>query len=164
MPIRTRKPEDMAGCVTLLRTVHEVSGYPSAWPDDPGRWLTPASLAGGWVAEADGLITGHVALVQGVRAECLLRVTGRDADQLGGIARLFVSPAVRRQGTARALLEVVTSAAWERGLQPVLDVVADGHAAIALYERSGWKLAGTAAATWTKPDGVSPMVRYYVGP
>ena len=164
MPIRTRKPDDMAGCVTLLRAVHEASGYPSRWPDDPARWLTPARLVGAWVAEADGRITGHVALVQGVRAQCLLEVTGRAPDELGGISRLFVSPAARRQGAARALLGVATARAAERGLQPVLDVVADGHAAIALYERSGWKLAGTQAATWTNADGVAPLVRYYVGP
>jgi GNAT superfamily N-acetyltransferase len=164
MAIRTRKPDHMAGCVTLLRTVHDVSGYPSRWPDDPGRWLTPARLAGAWVAEAGGRITGHVALVQGVRAQCLLEATGRVPDELGAISRLFVSPAARRQGTARALLEVATAQAAERGLQPVLDVVADGHAAIALYERSGWKLAGTQAATWTNADGVFPLVHYYVGP
>lgn len=164
MAIRIRKPGDMAGCLTLLRTVHEVSGYPSRWPDDPGRWLTPARLVSAWVAEADGRITGHVALVQGVRVQCLLEATGRPPDELGSISRLFVSPAARRQGTARALLEVATAHAADRRLQPVLDVVADGRAAIALYERSGWKLAGTQTATWTNADGLSPLVRYYVGP
>jgi GNAT superfamily N-acetyltransferase len=164
MAIRTRKPGDMAGCVTLLRAVHEVSGYPSRWPEDPARWLTPARLMAAWVADAGGLTNGHVALVRGVRAQCLLRVTGRSADQLGGITRLFVGPAARRQGTARGLLEVATAHAREHGLQPVLDVVADGHAAIALYERAGWKLAGTESATWTNAAGVSPVVRYYVGP
>ena len=140
MPIRARKPGDMPGCVTLLRTVHEVSGYPSVWPQDPAGWLAPASLTAAWVAETGGLISGHVALVQGAPAQCLLRATGRDPDQLGRIVRLFVDPAARRQG------------------------LADGHAAIALYERTGWKLAGTQPATWTTPDGVSPMMRYYVGP
>jgi GNAT superfamily N-acetyltransferase len=164
MAIRTRKPGDMAGCVTLLRAVHEVSGYPSRWPDDPARWLTPARLVAAWVADAGGLINGHVALVRGVQAQCLLQVTGRVPDQLGGITRLFVGPAARRQGTARALLEVAAAQAREHGWQPVLDVVADGHAAIALYERAGWKLAGTEAATWTNADGVAPVVRYYVGP
>jgi ribosomal-protein-alanine N-acetyltransferase len=46
----------------------------------------------------------------------------------------------------------------------VLDVVDDSLPAIALYERSGWKLAGTQTATWTTPAGVSPTLRCYVGP
>jgi GNAT superfamily N-acetyltransferase len=154
----------MAGCVGLLRTVHEASGYPSVWPPDPAGWLAPASMMAAWVAETGGLIAGHVALVQGAPAHCLLRFTGRDPDQLGRIVRLFVDPAARRQGLARGLLEAATALAREHGLQPVLNVMADGHAAIALYERSGWKLAGTQLATWTTPDGVAPLMRYYVGP
>jgi GNAT superfamily N-acetyltransferase len=154
----------MTGCVALLRTVHETSGYPSRWPEDPARWLTPARLVAAWVAEADGLITGHIILVRGFRADCLLRATGRDADDLGGISRLFVGPAARRQGTARGLLDAATAQAAKRGLQPVLDVVDDGYAAIALYERAGWKQVGTEPATWTNAAAVHPMVHYYVGP
>jgi GNAT superfamily N-acetyltransferase len=164
MTIRAREKGDVTGCVAALRQVHQVSGYPSGWPQDPGGWLTPARQVAAWVAEHDGLITGHVALVRGVRAECLLRATGRTADQLAGIVRLFVAPAARRQGLARTLLETATADARSRGLQPVLDVVADSRPAIALYERSGWKLAGTQAATWTTPAGVKPLLRYYVGP
>jgi GNAT superfamily N-acetyltransferase len=164
MPIRVREKEDVTDCVALLRQVHQVTGYPSGWPEDPGGWLTPAGLVAAWVAEHDGLIVGHVALVRGARAQCLLQATGGGPDQLGGIARLFVDPAATRQGVARALLEAATAEAWARGLQPVLDVVDDSRPAIALYERSGWKLAGTQTATWTTPAGVSPMLRYYVGP
>ncbi len=164
MPIRAREQEDLTGCVAVLRQVHQVSGYPSTWPSDPGGWLTPAGLAAVWVAEHDGLIVGHVALVRGVRYEVLLRVTGRSPDELGGISRLFVAPSARRLGLARLLLEAASGHARELGLQPVLDVVDDSHAAIALYERSGWKLAGTQTATWTTPAGVSPMLRCYVGP
>ena len=50
------------------------------------------------------------------------------------------------------------------GLQPVLEVVADSHPAIALYERSGWQLAGTQPATWANPDGTTPVLRGYVRP
>jgi GNAT superfamily N-acetyltransferase len=162
--IRAREPEDLDGCAGILRRVHEITGYPSGWPRDPGRWLTPAGQVAAWVAEDDGQLAGHVALVQGVRNKCLLQATGRDARELGGIARLFVDPAVRRQGLARALLEAATSAARARGLQPVLDVVADSQPAIALYERSGWELVGTQTATWVTPAGISPTLRCYVGP
>ena len=164
MPIRARVAEDLAGCFAMLRQVHEHSGYPSTWPADPGGWLTPADLVVAWVAEEGGLIAGHVVLVRGIRYECLLEATGRDPDELGGIARLFVAPAARRRGLARSLLEAAVASAKERGLRPVLDVVDDSRAAVAVYERSGWKLVGTQTATWTTPTGVSPTLRCYVGP
>src|ERR1019366_4153622 len=81
-----------------------------------------------------------------------------------GIARLFVDPAARRQGLARALLDAAAGHARTRGLQPVLDVVAGSEPAIALYERSGWELAGTETATWVTPAGSSPTLRCYIGP
>jgi ribosomal-protein-alanine N-acetyltransferase len=164
MLLRTREPEDLDGCVAMLRLVHEISGYPSNWPHDPGRWLTPAGQVAAVVAEDDGQLVGHVGLVQGVRTPCLLRVTGRDPTELGGITRLFVNPAAQRQGLARALLDAAAAEAAARGLQPVLDVVDDSKPAIALYERSGWELAGTATATWVTPDGVTPTLRCYIGP
>jgi GNAT superfamily N-acetyltransferase len=164
MLLRTREPGDLDRCVAMLRRVHEISGYPSGWPQDPGRWLTPARQVAAWVAEDNGMLAGHVALVRGVRTPCLLRATGRDADGLGGVSRLFVDPAARRKGLAGALLDAAAGHARACGLQPVLDVVADSGAAITLYERSGWELAGTETATWITPAGVSPTLRCYVGP
>jgi len=164
MSIRIREPAELAGCVAVLRRVHEASGYPSRWPDDPGGWLTPRSLVAAWVAEHDGLIAGHVALVRGVRLECLLRATGLPPGELGGITRLYVDPGARRRGLARALLEAATDSAAAHGLQPVLEVVADSLPAIALYERAGWQLAGTQPATWANPDGTTPVPRGYVRP
>ncbi len=164
MLLRTREPGDLEGCVAMLRRVHEVSGYPSNWPHDPGRWLTPAGQVTALVAEDNDQLAGHVGLVQGVRTPCLLRVTGPDAKQLGGITRLFVNPAARRQGVGRALLDAAAAEARARGLRPVLDVVEDDKPAIALYEWSDWELAGTATATWVTLDGVTPTLRCYVGP
>jgi hypothetical protein len=42
--------------------------------------------------------------------------------------------------------------------------VAGSEPAIALYERSGWELAGTETATWVTPAGSSPTLRCYIGP
>jgi GNAT superfamily N-acetyltransferase len=162
MLIRARQPEDLDGCVAVLRRVYATTGYPSGWPRDPARWLSPADQVAAWVAEDDGLLAGHIALVQGVRTECLLRAAGRDASELGGIARLFVDPAAMRRGLARALLAAAVGHARARGLQPVLDVVDDDEAAIALYEASGWKLAGITTATWVTPAGIAPTLRCYV--
>jgi GNAT superfamily N-acetyltransferase len=162
--VRPREPDDLDGCVAVLRRVHETSGYPSGWPRDPGRWLTPAGQVAAWVAEDDGRLAGHIGLVQGVRTLCLLQATGRDPGELGGVVRLFVDPRAARKGLARALLQTAAAGAWARGLQPVLDVVAGSEPAIALYERSGWELAGTEKATWVTPAGVVPTLRCYVGP
>jgi GNAT superfamily N-acetyltransferase len=164
MPIRPRQPEDLDGCVAVLRRVYEMTGYPSGWPQDPARWLTPAGQVAAWVAEDDGLLAGHIGLVQGVPIPCLLEANGRDASELGGIVRLFVDPGSMRKGLARALLAAAASHARARGLQPVLDVVADDEGAVALYEGSGWKLAGTNMATWVTSAGVSPTLRCYVAP
>ncbi len=162
MPIRPRVPEDLPGCVAVLRRVHEESGYPASWPRDPAGWLTPAGLEAAWVAVHGDSIVGHATLVRGITASCLLDATGRDANELGGVARLYVDPAARRAGRARELLEAATGYAVAHGLQPVLDVVDDGLAAIALYEGAGWQLVGTELATWVTPAGVRPKVRWYV--
>jgi GNAT superfamily N-acetyltransferase len=164
MPVRIRQPRDLLACVAVLRRVHAASGYPSRWPDDPVRWITPRNLVTAWVAEHDGEIAGHVALVRGTRMECLLRATGLPAEALGGIARLYVDPAFRRLGLARSLLDTAADAAVAFGLQPVLDVVADAGPAIALYEQAGWQLAGIQPAPWTEPDGTVPVLRCYLRP
>jgi GNAT superfamily N-acetyltransferase len=164
MPIRPRAPEDMPECVAVLRRVHEMNGYPSRWPRDPAGWLTPTGLEAAWVAVDDDSIVGQAVLVRGVNTSCLMRATGRDASELGLVARLYVDPAARRAGRARALLETATSYAVAHGLQPVLDVVDDSQAAIALYEGAGWQLAGKEMATWTTPAGIRPKVRWYVWP
>jgi GNAT superfamily N-acetyltransferase len=154
----------MPECVAILRRVHEENAYPARWPQDPAGWITPAGLEAAWVAVHDDSIVGHVALVRGMNASCLLHATGRDASELGGIVRLFVDPSARRVGCARELLEAATSYAVAQGLQPVLDVVDDGLAAIALYEGAGWQLVGTELATWVTPAGLRPKVRWYVLP
>jgi GNAT superfamily N-acetyltransferase len=164
VPIRIRAAADLTACVAVLRRVHEASGYPSNWPADPGGWITPRDMLAAWVAEHDGRIAGHVTLVRGLRLECLLRATGCAPDELGGVARLYVDPASRRLGLARALLDAATAAAITRGLLPVLDVVDDSGPAIALYEQAGWQLACTQPATWVDPDGTTPTIRCYLRP
>ena len=121
-------------------------------------------MVAAWVAELDGSIAGHVALVRGMWFDCLLRATGLPAEALGGITRLYVDPAFRRLGLARALLEAAADSAVAHGLQPVLDVVADARPAIAPYEQAGWQLAGTQPATWVDPDGSTPTICCYVAP
>jgi ribosomal protein S18 acetylase RimI-like enzyme len=162
--VRPREPGDIPACAAALRRVHDASGYPSRWPDDPGRWITPRDMVAAWVAEHEGEVAGHVALVRGLNVACLLRATGLPVEQLGGIVRLYVDPHFHRLGLARALLDTAAGSAVDHGLKPVLDVVDDSGPAIALYERAGWQLVGTQPATWTDPDGSVPVIRGYVRP
>jgi GNAT superfamily N-acetyltransferase len=161
VPIRIRAEADLPGCVAVLRHVYERNGYPGRWPADPAGWLIPGNEVGAWVAEAGGRIAGHVGLVRGMPK---LHVPGFESQELGGIVRLFVDPAARRHGLARELLDVATGCARDLGLQPVLDVVDDSAAAIALYERAGWRLAGTQTAWWKDQDGSTPTIRCYLAP
>jgi GNAT superfamily N-acetyltransferase len=154
MEIRERAPEDMTALEALARVVHTTDGYPSYLPrDDVRRFLERPRPLGAWVAVDDGAITGHVAL-NASSSEAVMRVAseaGIDARTVGVVARLLVSPAVRRRGVGRRLLARATEAAAARGLVPILDVVASFAPAIALYERAGWVCLG--AARFELPDG-----------
>jgi ribosomal protein S18 acetylase RimI-like enzyme len=165
--IRARVDADLPACVAVLRVVHETDGYPTSWPTDPARWLDPKGLLGAWVAVDDGgAVVGHIALT--VAREPVeppvLAATGRTADGVASIARLYVDPSARGAGHAGALLDAATTAAHELGRVCVLDVVADGIAAIALYEHRGWERVASAPATWRTSTGERPLVHYYVEP
>lgn len=150
-----------------LRLVHESDGYPVVWPDDPAAWLTPAGTLDAWVALADGEIVGHVLLVDGAKVEYaaeLAEAAGVPVTGLGGVSRLFVTPAARGARVAAALLERVEDTPARRGRRLVLDVVDDGGPAIRLYERLGWARVTAGPASWTGPDGVRPQAAAYLCP
>jgi GNAT superfamily N-acetyltransferase len=55
---------------------------------------------------------------------------------------LLVSPAARRGGVGRTLLDTAAAHAVDQGLRPMLDVATRFHGAIRLYESCGWVRAG----------------------
>jgi GNAT superfamily N-acetyltransferase len=129
----------------MAQEIHERDRYPIFLPDDLWSFLSHPSALGIWVAELEGRIVGHVALhassmpgVVALASESL----GVPPERLGVVARLMVSPRARRMGIGQLLLEWATREALERELWPVLDVVTDHAAGIALYERAGWRKAG----------------------
>lgn len=102
-------------------------------------------MYGAWVADADGQVVGHVALVPpAVRsvAEVASKALDKPESELAVVARLFVSPRVRGAGAGGRLLDTAAADAVSRGLWPVLDVAADLTSAIAMYEGHGWVRAG----------------------
>ncbi|MFI6708024.1 GNAT family N-acetyltransferase [Nonomuraea sp. NPDC050478] len=144
MLIRPRDPADLDACVEALFQVHGADRYPVDWPDDPRGWLSPADLASAWIAAEAGAVLGHVGLT-------------RD----GEVTRLFVTPAARGRGLAAGLLGSVRAAV--RG--PLkLEVSAEGEAAIAFYERSGWRRVRSSRADWINAAGEPALLHHYVSP
>ncbi|MFF3672295.1 GNAT family N-acetyltransferase [Microtetraspora malaysiensis] len=165
--IRRRTTEDLPACIDALAAVQASDRYPVDWPADPGRWLTPSNLVEAWVA-VDGLdVVGHVGLAQldaATLEPSLAEALGTPAAPVGSITRLFVTPRRRGHGQATQLLEVAGKEAANLGMPLILDVSDDGHAAIALYERVGWRRVVTTRADWLNAAGEHAVVHYYVSP
>lgn len=62
--IRPFEDADLPGAATALVEIHRSDGYPVEGVDPPERWLRSESVLAAWVAEEDGRIVGHVALMQ----------------------------------------------------------------------------------------------------
>ena len=90
----------------------------------PGVYAPPGGAL--FVARVDGDTVGCIGL-------------RRFSDGIGELKRLYVVPAFRRHGLARALVSAAIEAAERIGYAGlVLDTVASMHAAIALYESFGF--------------------------
>jgi len=61
--IRPRRDEDLAACAELVREVHTADRYPRFLPANIPSFLAPPDRYGCWVANEDGDVTGHIALV-----------------------------------------------------------------------------------------------------
>ena len=150
--IRDREAADLDLCVQVLAKVHRTSGYPTNWPADPARWLTPSGTVLAWVATTTELpVAGHV-IVRHLASTAA-------GESVAELSRLFVSPAARRQGIALTLLAQAVRWATANDLDLVLEVDDQLTAARALYERAGFQLVETGPAAWTSPDG-QPVTRH----
>jgi GNAT superfamily N-acetyltransferase len=163
--IRPRTAGDLPACVAALRLVHEADGYPSRWPADPARFLTPVGLHGAWVATPDGSVAAHGVLCDSrdvaPAAATLAEAAGVPEDRLLTVARLFVVPAARGTGLGRTMLDHLVAAAAAAGARPVLDVVA-ADPAVGFYDRAGWRRVTSLPAGWTDSTGAHPLLHYYL--
>ncbi|GAA2048671.1 GNAT family N-acetyltransferase [Leifsonia soli] len=93
-----------------------------------------------FVARVDGLALGIAALVAGARPDALTDADAlADAGARAELKRMFVHEDARGQGLARSLLGAVEAAAADAGIAELrLETGPLQHAAIALYERSGY--------------------------
>lgn len=150
----------------MLADVHGGDGYPVNWPERPGDWLAQPSLLAAWVAELDGQVIGHIGLSRSGEGDAAPVLWGRregaSAGRTAVISRLFVSPAARGHGIGARLMARAVEDAHERGLHPVLDVLASDTAAAALYERLGWELLATVDQQWSPTQTVT--VHCYAAP
>lgn len=150
--------------MAALRSVHEADGYPTYWPDDAQRWLSPEGTIDAWVGVLDARVVAHVALVAGAHPwdrDSAAAATATTPERLATLSRLFTAPAARGHGLGRELVDAVAEHARGAGLQLILDVVDDGGPAVALYERAGWRRLHERQADWSTPDGVHLPVRVY---
>ncbi|WP_406041733.1 GNAT family N-acetyltransferase [Micromonospora sp. NBC_00898] len=157
--IRDRQLTDLDQCVEALAVVHDVDGYPLNWPVDPHGWLCSPGILQAWIAETASAIVGHVVL-QLVAPS--ITANGSPTPPTAEVSRLFVVPAARRQAVASGLLHHAHQWAADHGFGLTLEVTDDQRsAAIALYERNGWRHTHTTKANWTAPDGKPVSLRHY---
>lgn len=169
--VRPRTDADLEPSAAVLRAVRASDGYPVRWPADPAAWLAPSGTLAAWVAETDDAgagrrVVGHALLrhADGTSAADLLAAAaGVGVERVALVSRLFVDPSARRCGAGRALLEAVRAEASARGLVLGLDVVDKDRAAIAMYERAGWRRVGTLACDWL-PGPDQPPLHCYLAP
>ncbi|MET3985411.1 GNAT family N-acetyltransferase [Streptomyces sp. PvR034] len=151
--VRDRADRDLDECVRVLAEVHDRDGYPVNWPDRPDEWLAQPSLFAAWVAERDGRVVGHIGLSRSGTGDVAPGLwSGREGvsvERTAVVSRLFVAPSARGHGIGALLMARAVREAHDRGLHPVLDVVASDTAAAALYERMGWELLATVEQRWS---------------
>lgn len=145
----TRQTDTRCGGRRIRRSGSVRAGlHPGGWPrtEPPSR----------------SVVTSVV--VRGADDPVVASLAGMTTDRLASVSRLFVSPAVRGCGLARALLGKASSWASALDLQLMLDVVEDGGHAVALYERLGWRLVDRRQADCITPQGERLPVRIYLAP
>jgi ribosomal protein S18 acetylase RimI-like enzyme len=143
--IRPITDADVPGAAAALMTVHETDGYPVEGVEDPESWIRPPAVLSAWVAEEEGKIVGHVAVMspQGEGAVSLWRhKSGEAEERMGVLARLFVVREARKHAVGERLMRAAMDDAKQNSLRLVLDVMTKDTAAIRLYERLGWRYIG----------------------
>jgi ribosomal protein S18 acetylase RimI-like enzyme len=163
--IRFRTSDDLKRCLALAQSVHVADGYPPYLGDGLEAFIESPDALAAWIAEIASETVGHVVLNprrSRVVVDLASDALARNADQLGVIARLLVSPVARRRGIGESLLHTATADAFARNLWPVLDVATHFEGAIALYESCGWTRVGLVTTRFR--DGSTLDEYVYVAP
>ena len=122
-----------------LAAVHALA-FDSPW--------SPADISA--LSQGPNAIMLHAREDNGVAGFILCRCIADEAEVL----TLAVSPAHRRKGVARRLLENASALAEARGAgRMFLEVAADNPAAIALYEGAGFRPVGRRSGYYSRAGG-----------
>lgn len=164
MLIRDRRPSDGPPLEAIAIETHRLDGYPKYLPGDLRSFIVDPEALGAWVAVDGADVIGHVALHHRTVPEVMdvIAGTGLEEDGVAVVARLLVTPAARRRGIGRTLLEKATAEAYDRGRRAALDVVEEHTAAIRLYEHCGWTRIGR--VDWELPGGLPLREFVYLSP
>lgn len=133
LQVRFATSADIPALVGLMREFYAESGYPldeSTAADAFGRLVDAPSQGAAWLMEERGTPVGHVVL------------SVRFAMEFGGLLAyvddLFVRPAYRDRGVARAGLEALVAECRRRGCRAIEVEVGPGNLpAQAVYRRLG---------------------------
>ncbi len=155
--VRPRADSDLDRLVSVLVAQQPSSGYPVRWPlpFPAEEFVVRGGELGAWVAEVDGDVVGHAALLHpadGWEAEAFTAAMGLPTERLATVSTLFVDPERRGLGLGTRLLDVAVAAARGLGRVPVLDVVQEHSPAADLYRRRGWRVVGETRPHWLPPD------------
>ena len=131
--IRAARPED----APALRHI-EAQSFPDPWSEADFAQLLSAPGIEGWICWAGPKLSGYV----------LVRSAGEKAE----ILNLAVAPEFRRRRVAHRLLRRGLETLSERGVYHVfLEVRRSNGAALALYRRLGFALAGVCRGYYRRP-------------
>lgn len=155
--LRPREPEDVPRLAELLAEQQPTSHYPLRWPlpfpvED---FLVRPGEHGAWVAEADGVVLGHVAVTtprDDLAGRFAAALPGRRPDDLAAVSVLFVALTSRGLGVGGLLLDTAVAHVRAAGRVPVLDVVPTHTGAVALYRGRGWREVGSFRPPWLPED------------
>lgn len=127
----------------ILADIHELS-FSRGWsPEDFERLLTDKTVI------ADGLFIGKFPDPQGF-------VISRQIEDESEIITIALAPSVRQKGLSRKLLDAHLDVLRHRGVCRVfLEVDENNFAALALYQRLGFKQTGIRKGYYRYPDGRS---------
>lgn len=160
--LRPRRDEDVPALVEVLLAQQPLTHYPyrRELPFPIEQFIRRDRELAAWTAEVDGHPVGHVCVQrpEGSVSACLMpddEVTpawvqghNRPVDELATVSALFVDLSQRGSGLGGRLLDVAVDEIRSRGLGPCLDVIQGYSPAPLIYQKRGWRVAGTARPPW----------------